>query len=115
MQDGNGDSAVQAGQAHDQANMKANRHSQTTSSVKPVNAASNGGWATPLRTVQAIAWLSIRSNDMPRPAMPSGMASDTHIMLAQNTMPSTDRPAGESPAGAGNSMAMTRDPAQAMP
>ena len=75
------------------ATIKANKHSQITWSVKPANMTAIGG----LPLVQGRALVISSMVGMEMPVMPAGMASLTHMMLAQTTMPRTAIPSGVRP------------------
>ena len=94
--------------------MKAKRQSQTTSLVKPENTAAIGGCAASLPfTVQGTAWVTISNSGSAMPVMPTGIASVTHMMLAQTTMASTAMPSDDKPGGSG-AKRMTKNRNQAL-
>jgi len=79
---------------------KANRHSQTSWVVKPEKAWPMGG----LPLFQGMALVRMMRVGMEMPAMPTGMASVTHMTQAQTRMASTDMPSGFRPSGRGRTL-----------
>ena len=76
---------------------KANRHSQTSWVVNPEKTCPMGG----LPLVQGRARVRTSRVGMEMPVMPTGMASETHMIEAQTRMASTDMPSRDKPSGRG--------------
>jgi len=89
---------------------KANRHSQMTWLVNPAKMMDMGG----LPPCQGMAWVMSSSVGMEIPVMPVGMASLTHMTLAQSTMPSTAMPLWVRPGKGGSTVQKRKKSAQAM-
>jgi len=79
--------------------------------VNPLKTVPIGG----LPSFQGMACVMINRVGTEMPAMPTGRASETHMMLAQTTIASTDMPSGDSPWGLGRTSQIRKNRAQPTP